>query len=208
MEQVHDIREAWLDHGVHLITPRFVAAGYALPKALKVACGFPPGSRGGKVLGVCISPKASRDGRTEMFVSPTIEDALKALGVLIHEMAHAAVGVEAGHGAAFKLCCQKIGLEGKASEAMPGSSLTAWLREVVLPELGAYPHAAVDPNARKKQATRMIKLVCPETGYTVRTTKKWLAMGKPVSPIIRDEQGDPIGGGCEMAVQDDDGGEE
>jgi hypothetical protein len=197
MEQVHDIREAWLDHGVHLITPRFVAAGYTLPKALKVACGFAPGARGGKALGVCISPKASRDGRTEMFVSPTIEDALTALGVLIHEMAHAAVGVEAGHGAAFKACCQKIGLEGKATQAMPGSNLNAWLRETVLPEIGAYPHAAVDPNARKKQATRMIKLVCPETGYTVRTTKKWIEQGYPTSPA-----------GCEMVPVGEDEGEE
>jgi hypothetical protein len=44
----------------------------------------------------------------------------------------------------------------------------------------------------------MIKLVCPETGYTVRTTKKWLALGVPTSPA-----------GCEMVMQgDEDEGED
>ena len=182
MEQFHDTREGWLSHGLSLAAPRFAAAGFPLPPDVKVACGFAPGARGGKALGVCISPKASAAGVTEMFISPTVSDALTALGVLIHEAAHAAVGVEAGHGPKFKAACAAVGLEGKATEAMPGSSLKAWLSAEVLPMLGAYPHAAVDLNARKKQGTRMIKLVCPETGYTVRTTKKWLEFGLPLSP--------------------------
>lgn len=197
MEQFHDTREGWLSHGLSLAAPRFAAAGFPLPPDVKVACGFAPGARGGKALGVCISPKASAAGVTEMFISPTVSDALTALGVLIHEAAHAAVGVEAGHGPKFKAACAAVGLEGKATEAMPGSGLKAWLAADVLPMLGAYPHAAVDLNARKKQGTRMIKLVCPETGYTVRTTKKWLDLGLPLSPA-----------GVEMQVVADEDGEE
>jgi hypothetical protein len=196
MEQLHDTREGWLSHGMVLAARRFRDAGYSLPDNLKVACGFAPGARGGKALGVCISPKASADGRTEMFISPVISEAITALGVLVHEMAHAAVGVEAGHGPAFKACASRVGLEGKATSAMPGSGLNAWLASEVLPMLGTYPHAAVDPNARKKQGTRMIKLVCPETGYTVRTTKKWLEQGYPTSPA-----------GCEMVPVGEDEGE-
>lgn len=196
MEQFHDTREGWLSHGISLTAGKFTAAGYTLPANLKVACGFAPGARGGKALGVCISPKASAAGATEMFISPTVSDAVTALGILLHEMVHAAVGVEAGHGPIFKRACEKLGLEGKATSAMPGASLNAWLRSEVLPMLGAYPHAAVDPNARKKQGTRMIKLVCPETGYTVRTTKKWLEQGLPVSPA-----------GCEMVPVEDEGEE-
>lgn len=198
LEQLHDTREGWLSDGLTLITPRIKAAGYSLPSTVKVACGFPVGSRGGKkIMGQCISPKASAAGHTEMFISPTISDPETALGVLLHEAGHAACGVEAGHGPKFKAFCAALGLTGKATEAMPGAETARWLREEVLPLLGAYPHASVDPNARKKQGTRMIKLVCPETGYTVRTTKKWLAMGVPVSPA-----------GCEMVVQDEDNGEE
>jgi len=196
MEQFHDTREGWLSHGLTIVAPRFKAVGYPLPADIKVACGFAPGARGGKALGVCISPKASAGGTTEMFVSPTVSDALTALGVLVHEAAHGAAGVENGHGPKFKAVCAAIGLEGKATQAMPGASLNEWLRSEVLPLLGAYPHSAVDPNARKKQGTRMIKLVCPETGYTVRTTKKWLEQGLPVSPA-----------GCEMQVVADEGEE-
>jgi len=106
------------------------------------------------------------------------------------------VGVEDGHGPKFKAFCSALGLTGKATEAVPGPDTRQWLEDEVLPMLGAYPHAAVDPSQRKKQGTRMIKLVCPETGYTVRTTKKWLAHGVPVSPA-----------GCEMVVQEDEAGE-
>ena len=194
LEQMHDTREGWLSHAVGLMTRRLTDAGYSLPDKLKVGCGFAPGSRGGKkILGVCIPPAASKAGNTEVFVSPTIEDPLDALGTLLHEVGHAAVGVEAGHGPAFRAFCAALGLEGKATEAVPGPDARQWLTDEVLPMLGAYPHSSVDPSQRKKQGTRMIKLVCPETGYTVRTTKKWLAHGVPTSPA-----------GCEMVVVEDD----
>lgn len=197
LEQLHDTREGWLSDGLTLISPRIRAAGYSMPETVKVACGFPVGSRGGKkILGQCISPKASAAGHTEMFISPTISDPVTALGVLLHEAGHACVGVEAGHGAPFKAFCAALGLVGKATEAMPGEESARWLREEILPLLGEYPHASVDPNARKKQGTRMIKLVCPESGYTCRTTKKWLALGVPTSPagyemhVVAEEDGE------------------
>jgi hypothetical protein len=194
MEQVHDNRESWLSHAFVLFNKRFAAQGYPLPENVKVSCGFAVGSRGGKkILGQAISQKASAAAYHETFISPTIDDPVLVLGVGVHEYGHHAVGVEAGHGPKFKAFCAAVGLEGKATQALPNSALTAWLRDEVLPLLGAYPHAAVDPSQRKKQGTRMIKLVCPETGYTVRTTKKWLALGVPTSPA-----------GCEMVVADED----
>lgn len=209
MEQLHDTREGWLSHALALISPRFTAQGYSLPANVKIACGFPVGSRGGKkILGQAISHKASAAGFHETFVSPLIDDPMLALGVVCHEYGHHSVGIDAGHGGPFKAFCAAVGLDGKATEALPGAALKQWLADEVLPMLGAYPHAAVDPSQRKKQSTRMIKLVCPETGYTVRTTKKWLDMGKPVSPVIRDQDGNRIGGGCEMVVQGEDEGED
>lgn len=197
MEQLHDTREGWLSHAITLITPRFSALGYSLPANVKIACGFPVGSRGGKkILGQAISQNASAAGYHETFVSPLVDDPVLALGIVAHEYGHHAVGIEAGHGPAFKAFCHAVGLEGKASEALPGAALNEWLRDEVLPMLGAYPHAAVDPSQRKKQGTRMIKLVCPETGYTVRTTKKWIEQGYPTSPA-----------GCEMVPVEEDEGE-
>ncbi len=34
----------------------------------------------------------------------------------------------------------------------------------------------------KKQATRLLKAVCPDCGYTIRVTSKWAALGLPVCP--------------------------
>ena len=204
LELMHDTREGWLGHAVGLMTRRLSDAGYSLPDKLKVGCGFAPGSRGGKkIMGVCISPKASAAGNTEVFVSPTTEDPVEVLGTLLHELGHACAGIEAGHGPVFKAFCAALGLEGKATEAAPGHSTRQWLKDEVLPMLGAYPHSSVDPSQRKKQGTRMIKLVCPETGYTVRTTKKWLAFGVPVSPVLKDGRG-----GHKMIAQEDDAGDE
>lgn len=193
MEQLHETREGWLSHAFTLLSRKFSAQGFPLPENVKISCGFPVGSRGGKkILGQAISQTASAAGYHETFISPTISDPLLVLGVAAHEYGHHAVGIEAGHGPRFKAFCANVGLEGKATEALPGAALNAWLRDEVLPMLGDYPHAAVDPSQRKKQGTRMIKLVCPETGYTVRTTKKWLEQGYPVSPA-----------GCEMVPVED-----
>lgn len=198
MEQLHDTREGWLSHALALVSRRFASQGYSLPENVKISCGFPVGSRGGKkVLGQAISHKASAAGYHETFVSPLIDDPVLVLGIVCHEYGHHAVGIEAGHGSAFKAFCAAVGLEGRSTEALPGAALNTWLRDEVLPMLGAYPHAAVDPSQRKKQSTRLLKLVCPETGYTVRTTKKWLAFGVPTSPA-----------GCEMVVQEEGEGEE
>jgi hypothetical protein len=51
-------------------------------------------------------------------------------------------------------------------------------------ELGPYPHAALKPGTRiGKQGTRMLKLICPIHGYTLRTTRKWLEeLGFPSCP--------------------------
>lgn len=183
MSTYYDFREAWLTAAIQEVTPHFANKGYPIPETVKVSCGWPVGSRGAKkILGQCFAPAASKSGTTEIFVSPTIDAADKVIGVLVHELVHAAVGNEAGHGPAFKRAAETIGLTGKATECLPGGEFAEWLRETVLPMLGDYPHASVDFNQRKKQITRMIKLVCPQSGYTVRTTAKWIAMGLPVSP--------------------------
>lgn len=184
MELFHDYREQWLDAAIHQVRPRFAEEGYTLPDNIKVSCGWPVGSRGAKkVLGQCFAPQASSKGNIEIFISPSLDDHDTVLGVLMHELIHAAVGNEAGHGKVFQAACARLGLVGKATQAMPGDILKDWLNGNVLPMVGAYPHAAVDMSQRKKQGTRMIKLVCPVSGYTVRTTKKWIELGLPISPV-------------------------
>lgn len=183
MATYFDFREPWLMALIQELTPRIEAAGYRVPDNIKVSCGMAPGTRGSKkIMGQAVSRKASAGGAAETFVNPVLADPLTVARVMVHELGHHIVGVEAGHGRAFQTYCSRMGLEGKATEALPGPELTQWIRDNVLPNLGDYPHTSVDPSARKIQATRMIKLVCPETGYTVRTTKKWLQQGLPTSP--------------------------
>jgi hypothetical protein len=56
--------------------------------------------------------------------------------------------------------------------------------KAIVAELGPYPHAALKPGTRiGKQGTRMLKLICPIHGYTLRTTRKWLEeLGFPSCP--------------------------
>lgn len=51
--------------------------------------------------------------------------------------------------------------------------------------LGDYPHSKLNPaeSPIKKQTTRMLKVECPESGYLVRMTRKWLdEVGAPKCP--------------------------
>ena len=64
------------------------------------------------------------------------------------------------------------------TDSVAGEDFKAHLEELVV-DLGPYPHAKIDASQVKKQSTRMNKIVCPECGYLVRTTKKWLEVGLP-----------------------------
>lgn len=206
METYFTNREEWLGVAVQELEPLFTRNGYQMPEKIKVSCGWGAGSRGTskKILGQCWSPEASAGGNHEIFIAPSVDEPVKALGVLIHELIHAVVGVKAGHGGPFKKACSRIGLEGKATQALPGKALNDWIAAVLLPKLGNYPHDALNDAARKKQTTRMVKLVCPvmkdEKGnpYMVRMTRKWLEMGVPMSPAghemqVVDDQDDEAG---------------
>ena len=182
MATYFNTREEWLGVAAEEIAPYFEAHGFKLPAKLRFACSWPANSRGGKkVLGQCVAPEASQDGHTEIYIVPTVAEPKLALGILVHELVHAAVGVRHKHNRTFAAACAKLGLTGKATEALPGPELAAML-EAKLEVLGAYPHGAVNIDTSKKQATRMLKAVCPETGYSVRLTKKQVAVGMPTSP--------------------------
>lgn len=177
-------REEWLTAALGEFELMAKDAGYTLPKKVKISCGWPVGSRGGKkVLGQCFSPDASAGHNIEIFVAPTIDDEILVLGVTLHEYVHAIVGNDAKHGPVFAACGAALGLEGPPTRMLPGEDMVRRFKRDLLPTLGKYPHASIDYEARKRQSTRMIKLVCPKSGYTVRTTRKWIdEQGYPTSP--------------------------
>lgn len=181
-------REEWLVAATDALRPLFAALGEEIP-TVRVSVGF-AGGRGSKTstIGQCWSGAASADGTAQIFVSPVLGDAARVLDVLAHEIVHAVnfSRGESGHGAAFARIAKRLGLEGKMTATVAGGALASELRAIAN-RLGAYPHAALSAadglGSVPKQGTRMLKVECPESGYTLRTTAKWLdAYGAPICP--------------------------
>jgi hypothetical protein len=182
-------REQWLVQAVEIITPLFKEQGHKVPK-VRASCGW-PSSRGlsskKPAIGECWSSKCSSDGVHEIFISPRLSDADSQGGVLatlVHEVVHAAVGLENKHNKVFRKCAIAVGLEGKMTATTAGEALMVRIKEWSS-ALGDYPHAKINPAFRPtaKQTTRLIKAECPKCGYNVRVTRKWLdEAGAPLCP--------------------------
>lgn len=176
---MHNERETWLVSASLLIQSEvFEAAGIPVLEAKhRVSCGFPIGYRGsrgnrkGIVLGQAFDPSISADGTYEVFINPILDQPLDVLGVLVHELLHVHAGIKCGHRGEFARAARAVGLTGPLTATVPGEALKAQL-EAIASILGNYPHASVDPNARKKQATRLLKLECVECQWTARISAK------------------------------------
>lgn len=172
-------REAWLEAAVEQLRPTLTFEG-----APRVSVGFPSkgalrGTRSSTTIGQCWPGEVAADERVQVYVSPLLDEPVQVLAVLLHELIHFKVGCEAKHGKLFKRQMRQVGLEGKATATVPGAQLTAVLERKAV-ELGAYPHAALDPKQLRlnKQTTRLLKASCPACEATVRITAKWVAEGE------------------------------
>ena len=157
-------RESWLAAAAvalqHQVFPRAnIEAQQWEQRKYRVACGFPIGYRGsrtGKVtLGQAFDPSISGDGTFEVFINPILYKPLDVLAVLAHELAHVWAGIQCGHRGEFARVARGIDLVGPLTSTSAGSWLSAELADIAQ-ILGTYPHAKVDPNARKKQGTRLL----------------------------------------------------
>lgn len=179
-------REAWLTEASHGIVPWLKAVGAGQTPEYRISVGWPLGRRkmGGKgthAIGQCFAAASSKDGHHEIFISPELDSPVRVLDVLTHELVHAFVGLEAGHGKDFKVVATKVGLTGKMTATTASDDLKVRLATLA-DKVGKYPHAeliAGGDTLRPKQGTRMLKLECPKCGYSVRTTQKWIDVGVP-----------------------------
>jgi hypothetical protein len=166
-EVKHLNRETWLEAGIILIIDQvFEDLGQVDPAEFavipyRVACGFPVGSRGGKTvaLGQTFNREISGDDTSEVVINAVMDDPIDVLPVLVHEMVHVLCGIECGHRGEFARIARAVGLEGPLTATVAGSKLLPVL-ETIAAELGQYPHGSIDPNARKKQGVRNLKIVC------------------------------------------------
>jgi hypothetical protein len=180
-------REVWLQKLLRKLRPLFTGAGIQLPAAIRVSCGWPSSralvspTSNNRTIGQCWPVDASADGTPEIFISPYLSEAAWVAATLTHELVHAADDCEHGHKAAFKKMAVAVGLTGKMTATKAGPELAERLNSIC-EQLGPYPHASLDRSTLPKQGTRMKKLECPDCGYTVRTTAKWIEAGMPTCP--------------------------
>jgi hypothetical protein len=181
-----DTREGWLQSAVENLRLDLLEKEIRLPEKIRVAPGWPlntGGARGqSRVVAQCWASQASRDGRSEIFIAPTLDDGLSVTEALCHELIHSADDCKHGHRGPFRQMALAIGLEGPMRSTRAGPALRERLN-ALCSELGPYPHAALDPTqVVRKQSTRLIKVVCysdPDHCYAFWTTRVHLDVGTP-----------------------------
>lgn len=172
-----DQREAWLEKMMPYVTTHFESVGYKVPKDIRVSCGWP--HKGGiakrkQRIGECWDSKLTTDNHFLIFISPILDEPVKVVGVLIHEVVHAVVGLKVSHKKPFATCAAMVGLTapwtgtGETDELK--STIKGWIAKV-----GPYPHGAIKPRAMQaeQEKGRMLLLEC-ECGLKIRSTQKWI----------------------------------
>lgn len=159
-------REQWLNAAVPKLARLIREHGWTFPEKWQVSVGFPRGS--GEAIGQCWTKGAAVDGETwNLFVAPDITDPVRVLGVLLHEMIHATVGLEEKHGGQFKKLAQLCGLTGKMTATTEGPELVKHLTRIA-DQLGEYPHVGLHAPARQRKPRgkgRTLTLVSVSAGY-------------------------------------------
>jgi hypothetical protein len=139
-EEIIQLREYWLRCASVFLIEHMARCGL-VPVVVRVSCGWP--SRGGlgqrqAVIGQCFGPQACADGIPQIFISPRLAESVEVLGVLLHELVHASVGVQQKHLAPFSQAARKVGLAGPPTATVVGPSLRPLLQQYVA-QVGAYP---------------------------------------------------------------------
>lgn len=158
----HTTREAWLRAAVELMTPMLEDQGTKMPAAWAVSVGFPKRAFAkNSAIGECWDPSVSSAKVSEMFISPALDEPVTVLATLLHEMIHAAVGLECKHAGAFARTARGVGLKGKltATYAQDGTELHTRLLAITS-QLGDYPHKAMKPHKKvaEKSPWFLVKL--------------------------------------------------
>lgn len=174
-------REQWLTRATIELNQRLFEPHKATIPPVRVSVGFPGGGSRRTTIGEYWHAQAIADKIPQIFISPTLDNPISCLEVLVHELVHACTP-GAGHSGAFKRLAKDVGLQGRAKATHAGPSLKVFLDSLAY-QLGPYPHSKINLADRKKQSTRLIKVSCPIDGYVARVTRTWLnEMGTPTCP--------------------------
>jgi hypothetical protein len=169
-------REEWLNRFTEMARPMFKKAGHPLPKKVRCSVGFPSKGLRSKTIGECWYASAASDKVSEIFIRPSLQsETSRVADVLTHELCHAALPEGEGHGKLFRQLATGLGLTGKMTATKAGPAWHEWA-DPIIKQLGKFPAASLGEmelqGGKKKQTTRMIKLVCTECEWTCRTSSK------------------------------------
>ena len=166
-------RETWLEEMTNrFVIPHFSECGfpYLELSTTKIRCSvsFIEGTRSSKknkTIGAHYSHHFSEGGEQHVLIHPSLDQGSRVVDVLIHELIHAQLPIDAGHGKEFREIALKVGLTGKMTSTVATPELKkkidGWVKKV-----GEYPHSKFDVSkTRKKQTTRMVKVACYSHGY-------------------------------------------
>ncbi len=178
---LHSLRESWLRAGVEALRPLFAAKHHVIPEC-QVSCGFAStGLRSGHI-GQCWSTASSEDARNQIFISPSLSNAVEVLDTLVHELIHAVDDCEHKHGPVFKKIALGLGLKGPMRGASAGPELLGKLQAIAL-QLGPYPHARLKAVSRKPASGKRARAQCAQCGYQVPMLRRFLSFGPPICPV-------------------------
>jgi hypothetical protein len=170
----YDTREGWLKAAVAALAPIFAEAGVEALPTVQVSVGW-PGGKGQKnnVIGQCWHKSAAKDGVAHIFISPVLDDRVRVLDVLAHELIHALDENKSSHRGRFVKVAKAIGLAGKPTATVAGPELADRLARIA-ETLGVYPHGAMSDAPRTTGKGRMVKVWCDDCGLIMYTTRKWI----------------------------------
>jgi hypothetical protein len=174
-------REQWLLQAIDQLRSTLFLENQAQVPELRVSVGFPGGGSKYKAIGEYWPKKSVSDGIPQVFISPVLDEPIRCLDVLVHELVHACTP-GSGHKGPFRVLALAVGLEGKMTATTAGPKLRERLNALAT-SLGQFPQSKINLSDRKKQGTRLGKIECQSCGYTCRVTKKWIeTMGAPICP--------------------------
>jgi hypothetical protein len=196
-----DTDQAWIRAAVDGLRPDFEAIGKTLPAAMRCNFGFTShGSKKTGITGQYYDGGASADTIPKLIIRCNTDDPVAILEAVVHQCVHAVVGVQEGHGKAFRELALRIGLEPPMRTSKAGKRLRDRLHALSA-ELGPFPNARLNfettgadgkekrvADQPKTQENRQLKVEClvAGCGYCARAAAKWLRIGMPLCPVHRE----------------------
>lgn len=137
-------REGWLMAAMSALRPHLRKAGLYVPRGTKISCSWPTDHGTSRKVRKDAETWFFKDGPPEISISPALgDDDIEVLGVVCHEMIHAAIGGEYDHRhREFRQACRAVGLEGLMSATSVGPALHGRL-VAIRRRLGEYPHGGI-----------------------------------------------------------------